>query len=56
LNAPRRCGGIAGCRAFNLPQGTRARLFAPPRLLQDALVAHDLFGKPVSTFPDHALV
>src|SRR5262245_30219503 len=28
VNAPRRCGRIAGCRAFNLPQGTRARLFA----------------------------
>src|SRR5436190_1726521 len=25
---PRRCGRIAGCRAFNLPQGMRARLFA----------------------------
>ena len=28
LEKPRRCGRIAGCRAFNLPQGMCARLFA----------------------------
>ena len=44
MKAPRRCGRIAGYRAFNLPQGTRARLFAlrsaPHRwLVEPAFVA-----------------
>jgi hypothetical protein len=28
IKEPRRCGRIVGCRAFHLPQGARARLFA----------------------------
>jgi len=28
MDEPRRCGRIAGCRTFKLPQGMVARLFA----------------------------
>jgi hypothetical protein len=42
LTPPRRCGRIAGCRAFNLPQGTRARLFAARQVWRlGGLPSHD---------------
>ena len=45
MGKPRRCGRIAGCRAFSLPQGMCARLFAavdpanPLALVEPALMA-----------------
>jgi hypothetical protein len=46
-------GGGKGANVFRFPESgmTFLRIVIPPILLFE----HDLFGKPVSTFPDHAL-
>jgi hypothetical protein len=49
---PRQCGGLCPQYFFFAHSVLISRLWRSRN--RGILVEHDLFGKPVSTFPDHA--